>query len=97
MAKAGGEVKTGEEEEEVDDHGWHHKMVAKSSGGDSIGIESCSEPRLRHKEPGRRETRISSVPAEPGCRVVFGSHEPGSLAGQSRKHDSLHPTSAKPC
>jgi hypothetical protein len=65
----------------------------KSSGGDSIGVESYSEPRLRHTEPDRGDTRISYVSPEPGRRVVFGSHEPG----QCRKHGSLHPMSARPC
>jgi hypothetical protein len=65
--------------------------------GDSIDVEGYSEPRLRHTEPGHGETRISYVSLEPGCRVVFGSHEPGSLAGQGRKHGSLHPMSARLC
>jgi hypothetical protein len=51
----------------------------KSNGGDSIDVESYSEPRPRHTEPGRGETRISYVSPEPSCRVVFASHEPGSL------------------
>jgi hypothetical protein len=51
--------------------------------GDSIDVEGYSEPRLRHTEPGHGETRISYVSLEPGCRVVFGSHEPGSLAAKA--------------
>jgi hypothetical protein len=52
-----------------------------------------ASPRAR-AQPSSPKTPPSSVSPEPSSRVVFGSCEPGSLAGQDRKHASLHPTSA---
>ena len=52
--------------------------------------------RERRAQPSSPETNPSGVSPGPGGGVVFDSWEPGSLAGQGRKHGSLQPTSARP-
>ena len=52
--------------------------------------------RERRAQPSSPETNPSGVSPGPGGGVVFDSWQPGSLAGQGRKHGSLQPTSARP-
>lgn len=75
-------------------------LAAPDLAGDGGGGEaSCGEMTSPHPREGTRATARSSstetgeigVYRETGCGVEFGSSRSCSLAGQDRRHGSLHP------